>query len=1013
MSESPERDLVQLPLTTAAAETHGFTIWAGSDLPRSDSDVIVSKWCADQIVALNPWVTSSQALDAVRQLEAILAGTTTDNLVERAKTFLAAVRDGIKIRNGSRKQAVRVLDLEDPNANRWDIATEVTYRASGGVKAVRFDIVIYANGIPLVPVECKSMIDPHASWLTAAKDLTGPYTRRAPAVLAAGLFQIATDGREVRYGAVKSAAQQFQRWGTTTESRSADETWEQVVFDFIALTDPSRLCAWARDFILHLSDRSSGVLTRFVPRWTQAEAAPLMVGRILDPEQNRGLLVHFQGSGKTLAMLMAANAVLRLQPKHCVVVVVDRLDLLAQHKQDFAQSDARRSIQEAPDGPTLSALLSAPATSGIVITTVHRFADQGVLTSRSDVTVMVDEAHRTQGTSEAQLGGQMRKALPNATLLGLTGTPIAENDRNTFEAFGSEADTGRVLHRYNAADSVRDGTTVPLVVDRRRIVQAFDREQLDAAYDEYVKREGLTAAKAEILAKASTRWDSLLKDPRRIDTISCNVADDLATNVLPGGYGAMLVVADREACVLYAEKLKTLLSPDQVTAVMSGTKEDPASYAPYVRDAADEAAVVRAFRDPTKPLKLLVVTSKLLTGFDAKNCLVSYIDKPLKGHTLFQAVTRVNRTWVGPTGAEKGFGIVVDYCCVAPEILKAFDQAVEDTVRKEVVRPIELVSLFKKSLRNAEKVFGTDFDWTVAQGQLIAAAKRRLAEHQKFLRAFRQNVHRAELIFEALPGYAKIIDEKARLRRLVLILDSYGTEGATEREMLLLAHGAAVRALVLEHTGGPQRTDLELLQLTPERIRELVGTPGDPAVEIQQLQSTEVLEKLRDRLRARMQGPHVEQYSSIAKKLERFAATLYVETAEGVQQATIDLVEIAKQLKEVDDLVGEQWENLDLELFGWRKPPEPVLEPKQALQQILDEYGPNPLPAGLDDVAKVLDDIVGTLSYRRLLDDVSAQKKLRAKLLDNCKRIGVLPAGKQAGEEFVTQLVAYVNAYLV
>jgi type I restriction enzyme R subunit len=1013
MSESPERDLVQLPLTKAAATTHGFTVWAGTDLPRSDSDVIVSKWCADQTAALNPWVSPAQSHEAVRQLESILASVTVDNLVERAKVFLAALRDGVKIRNGNRKQAVKVIDLDDPAKNRWDIATEVTYRTSGGIRAVRFDIVLYANGIPLVVTECKSMLDPRASWLTAAKDIAGPYTRRAPAFLAAGLFHIATDGREVRYGALKAAAPQYQRWGTTTQTRPADETWEQVEFDFLALTDPSRLCSWARDYILHLSDRSSGMLTRFVPRWTQAEAAPLMVGRIMDSTQNRGLLVHFQGSGKTLSMLMAANDVLRQDPKHCVVVVVDRLDLLAQHKQDFAQSDARRSVQEAPDGQTLAALLSNPSTSGIVITTVHRFADQGVLTTRSNITVMVDEAHRTQGTNETQLGGQMRTALPNATLLGLTGTPIAENDRNTFEAFGSDSDPGRVLHRYNAADSVRDGTTVPLVVDRRRIVQALDHEELDAAYAAYVEKEKLSSTKAEVLAKYTTRWDNLLKDPRRVASVAADVAADLVANVLPGGYGAMLVVADREACVLYADALKKLLSPDQVTAVISGTKDDPDSYAPYVRDAAGEAGVVRAFRDPTKPLKLLVVTSKLLTGFDAKNCLAIYIDKPLKGHTLFQGVTRVNRTWVGPTGAEKGFGIVVDYCGVAPEILKTFDQAVEDTTRKEVVSPTELIAMLKRSLRNAEKLFGESFDWEAEIGSVIAAAKRRLAEHPKFWRSFRQNVHRAELIFEALSNHAKVTAEKMRLRRLVRILDSYGIEADTERETLIMAHGAAVRALLLAHTGDPQRTDLDLLQLTPERISELVGTPGNPALDIKLLQTDEVIEKLRERLRARMEGPNAPQYSSIAEKLERFASTVYVETVEGVQQAAMDLVEIAKQLKEVDDLVGEQWEDLDLELFGWRRTPQPLLDPKRALQQILDEFSPKPLPAGLDDVAKVVDDLVGTLSYKSLLDDVAAQKKLRSLLLMNCQRLGVLPAGKQDAEEFVTQLVAYVNVYLV
>lgn len=1013
MSNSPERDLVQIPLTKAAANTHGFVVWDGSNLPRSDSDVLISKWCANQIAVLNPWVTSAQALEAVRELESILSATTTDNLVERAKVFLTAIRSGVKVRAGNRKRHVTVIDLDTPENNRWDIATEVTYRTSGGIKAVRFDNVLYVNGIPMVTVECKSILDPHVSWLTAAKDLAGPYTRRAPAFLAAGLIQIATDGREVRYGAVKTAAQQFQRWGSSTETRPADETWEQVVHDFCALTDPRRLCSWAQDYVLHLSDRSTGALVRFVPRWTQAEAAPLMVERILDLSQNRGLLVHFQGSGKTLAMLMATNAVLRLQPKHCVVLVVDRLNLLSQHKQDFAQSDARRAIQEAEDVSTLAALLNNQSTSGVVITTIYRFADQGLLSSRSDITVMVDEAHRTQGTTEAQLGGQMRKALPNATLLGLTGTPIAENDRNTFDAFGSDADTGRVLHRYNAADSVQDGTTVQLIVDRRFIVQAFEREQLDEAYEEYVKREGLTESKAEILAKASTRSENLLKDPRRIDVIAQDVATDLVSNVLPGGYGAMLVVADREACVLYAEKLKTLLSPEQVTAVISGAKDDPDSYVPYIRDSADEETVVRAFCDPKKPLKLLVVTSKLLTGFDAKNCLAIYIDKPLKGHTLFQAITRVNRTWVGPSGVEKGFGIVVDYCGVAPEILKAFDQAVEDTVRKEVVSPTELVALFKKSLRNAERLFGAEFNWTATQGDLISAAKQRLAEHTRYWRTFRQNVHRAELIFETLNSHPKILAEKKRLRRLVQILDSYGVAAETERDALILAHGAAVQALVLAHTGDPQRIDLNLLQLTPERIRELVGQPGNPAIDIKLLQSDEILETIRERLRLRMQGPHAEYYSSIAAKLEQFAATVYVETVDGVQQAVTDLVVIAKQLKELDDRVGEQWEDLELELLGWRSVAQPLLDPKRALRQILNEYSPQPMPAGLDDVVKVLDDLVGTLSYKSLLDDVSAQKSLRRMLLINCKRLGVLPLDKRLAEEFVTQLVAYVNAYLV
>lgn len=1014
MSSSPERDLVQMPLRDASVTAFGFTSHAGRDLPRSESDVIVGVWAAAKMRDLNPWLDADGARAAVRELDAVLAATTPDNLIERAKMFVGLLRNGVQVRVGNRKRSVTVADLSDPWANRWDIATEVTYRTSGGTKAVRFDIVLYLNGIPVVVTECKSMVDPHASWLTAAKDLTGAYTRRAPAFLAASIVQVATDGRDVRYGAAKTPAELYQRWGTTAGDRPADDTWEQVVYDFRALHNPTRLCDWLRDHVLHQSDRATGVLTRYIPRWPQSEAAPLIAARALDPDHNRGLLVHFQGSGKTLAMLMATNEVLRRDPRHLVVLVVDRRDLLNQHKHDFAQSDARRAIRETETVAELAAALKDPSASGIVITTVHRFAGVGVLSDRTDVTVMVDEAHRTQGTGEDQLGGQMRAALPNATLIGLTGTPVTKGDRNTFEAFGNAADDGQVLHRYTAADSVRDGTTVPLVIDRRRIVQALNHDEMDKAFAAYVEQEDISDSKAELLAEASTRWDVLLKDPRRIKLVAEDVASDLVANVLPGGYGAMLVVADREACVLYADALKKLLDPEQVTALISGNKNDPDSYDRYVRTPADEAALVRQFADPAKPLKLLVVTAKLLTGFDAKNCLATYIDKPMVGLTLFQAVTRVNRTWVNALGAEKGFGIVVDYCGVAPGILDAFSQSASDTTRVEVVSPNQLVATFKKSLTRAEKLLGDDFDWSKDFGNIVAAAKRKLSADNRLWRAFRQNVHRAELIFETLANSnAAVRAQKDRMKRLVRIVDAYGVTSLTEREALLMAHGPAVRALVLAHIGDPSRANMDLLQLTPERIRELVGSPGNPAVDIKYLQAGDVMENLRGRLKARMNGPHAEAYSSIAAKLDLFASTVYVETAEGVQQAAIDLVEIARQLKEVDDAVGQQWEELNEELFGWQRPTDPILDPKRALQQVLDDYAPQPMPAGLDDVAKVLDDLVETLSYKNLLDDVSAQKQLTRMVLRECARLGVLPQGKKAADEFVTQMVAYINAYLI
>jgi type I restriction enzyme R subunit len=689
-------------------------------------------------------------------------------------------------------------------------------------------------------------------------------------------------------------------------------------------------------------------------------------------------------------------------------MVVDRRDLLSQHKGDFGNSDARRSVLEAVNGADLVKLLKDPAISGQLITTVHRFAASGIISQRKDITILVDEAHRSQ---EGDLGRQMRDALPNATLIGLTGTPIATSSHNTFESFGCPADDKRVMHRYTAANSVKDGTTVRLELDRRKIVQGLNQSELDEAYEAYRKAEDLSSPDAEIVAKAVTKYNVLLKDPRRIAIIAKDIANDLTTTIIPAGYGAMVVVADREACVLYVEALRKHLNADQVTAVISsGGKDDPDEWAPYIRDSAAEAAVANAFRDPTNPLKVLVVTSKLLAGFDAPNALAMFIDKPMRDHTLFQAVTRVNRTYTTTLGVEKGYGVIIDYCGVTPAILEAFSKSPDDVKARVVMTPEQLVTQLKNSLTRAERVFGEDFDWSAPNP--LHRAKTALASDGRLWRIFRQNVNRAELIFETIPTNKDALAERTRLKRLVAVLHSYGTSFAAKKDMLVLAHGQAVRDLILDNTGDPMRADMNIVTLTPARIKQLIGEPTDPVTQITELQSGDVLATIRERLKARLAGPHAADYDSIAAKLEAFAATKYVPTVDGVQAAAIDLVELAKQLKAVDDLVGEEWEELDVELTGWSRAPEPVLTPGQALEQILSEYSPKPLPVGLDDVAAVLDEIVDKLSYRKLRDDPAAQKQLRSTLVTETKRLGLLPTTKQAVNDFIDQLRDYVNIYL-
>lgn len=1001
-----ETDLVQDPLVRAAAADHGFTIWAGEAVPRAHTDILVPDWAEAAIARLNPGLPARPVHAAQRELRQTLAAATSDTLVEQAKVFLGQIRDGVRVDVKGRVRAVRLIDFDDPSVNRWDIATEVTYSGSP-VRDVRFDIVLYCNGIPLVVTETKSMTDLSLSWLNAALDLAGPYTDRAPGFLAAGVLQIATDGNEARYAGVKTPAARFNPWGTSSSDRPEDGTWEQIVHDFCSLTDPARLLAWIRDYVLHLTDKGSGSLVRFVPRWPQAEAAPLIVERALSRD-TRGLLDHFQGSGKTLTMLMAANAITRRDPTHCVVLVVDRLDLLTQHKGDFTSSDARRSLTEAETTAELAHQLRNPTTSGLVITTIHRFAESRKLSDRADITVLIDEAHRSQ---EGHLGKAMRAALPNATLIGLTGTPLAEGDRNTYATFGSPDDTGRVLHRYSAADSVADGTTVPLLIDRREIVQALDREALDAAFDDYVEREGLSSTEAEALASHTVSANLLFKDPRRVETIADDVHGYVKANLLADGYGAMLVVADRETCVLYANALKTRFAAGQVTAVISGAKSDPDDWVPYVRDASAEAVVQRDFRDPKHPLKVVVVTSKWLTGFDAKNCRVVFVDKPMRRHTLFQAVTRANRAWTTPAGAEKGYGVVIDYCGIAEDIIAAFDRSTGSTDRTEVATPDKLRKLFRKSLNSAEKVLGKKLD--PSDPTSIHTAKTILARDERLLRVFRQHVNRADLIYETLAGDPALTKYKARFGFLLRVLHAASPRRGADRKLLAAAHGAAVRQLIREHTGAVTQVDLSDIELDADKIDEILVQLDDPVGVVERITSGEVLAQIRERLIARMEGPHADAYRSIAEKLERFAHTRYVPDTGGAHAAVRDLVEIVQELKRADELVGEEWEALEVELGTGGLPPEPVVpSPATALQDILAEFHPVEAPATVDDFATAVDEIVERLSYRKLSEDPATQQLLRSELLMEAKRRDLLPPGA-AARTFVAQLVRYVNLWLV
>ena len=424
--------------------------------------------------------------------------------------------------------------------------------------------------------------------------------------------------------------------------------------------------------------------------WSDVRGAARDVGRALRRDGQPGTPDwHFQGSGKSLLMLFAARK-LRLHPalgNPTVIIVVDRVDLDTQISSTFHAAGAP-NLEKAGTCEELERLLAQDARK-IIITTIFRFGEaEGILNDRHNIIVLADEAHRSQ---EINLGRKMRRALPNAFLFGLTGTPINRTARNTFYAFGAEEDEYGYLSRYGFEESIRDGATKRLHFEPRLPELHIDRDAIDAEYQELTG--GLSDLDRERLSKTAARMAVLLKTPERVERICADIARHFQEKVAPNGFGAQVVAYDREACVLYKQALDRVLPAEMSDIVMTvdGGEDE---YAAYRRDRDAEERLLDRFRDPNDPLKVLIVTSKLLTGFDAPILQAMYLDKPLRDHTLLQAICRTNR----PCGDAKTHGLIVDYLGVFDDVAQAI-QFDEEGITRVVTNINELVAALPAAVR--------------------------------------------------------------------------------------------------------------------------------------------------------------------------------------------------------------------------------------------------------------------------------------------------------------------------
>lgn len=633
-------------------------------ISRRATDVMVELWVREALIALNPEIAEQpdRADEVIYALRAILLSVQADGLVRANENFMAWLRGEKTMPFGKNGEhvPVRLADFSQPDKNRLTVTNQWTYQA--GTVEKRFDVVFLVNGLPVVIAEAKTPTRSAVTWFDGAFQINEIYEKEIPAMFVPNVFSFATEGRRLRYGSIRMP---IDLWGPWRDDDNQEEGELRHVRGAVeSLMRPAVVLDILQNFTLFATDKKHRRI-KVICRYQQYETTNKIVARVVAGYPKKGLIWHFQGSGKSLLMVFAAQK-LRLHPhlgNPTVLIVVDRIDLDTQITATFNATDVPNMVGVG-DRKELQRLLGQDVRK-VLITTIHKFAEaDGKLNERKNIIVMVDEAHRTQ---EGDLGRKMREALPNAFLFGLTGTPINRADRNTFWAFGADEDVQGYMSRYSFQDSIRDKATLPLHFEAPTVKLKIDKAAIDEAYK--VITENLGEEDRDDLAKRAAKMAVLVKNPERVRAVVEHIVQHFKAKVEPHGFKAQVVVFDRECCVLYKQVMDELVGPEASAIVMSTAQHDPVSWRAHSRDKDAEEKLLDRFRDPVDPLQFVIVTSKLLTGFDAPILQVMYLDKPMKDHNLLQAICRVNRTY----GQTKTHGLIVDYIGIFDDVAQALD----------------------------------------------------------------------------------------------------------------------------------------------------------------------------------------------------------------------------------------------------------------------------------------------------------------------------------------------------
>lgn len=662
-----EAGTVQFPMVRHAAEIGWTTITPddarakrGGDAGTFLRDVLEAK-----LAAFNPWLTTDAVRAIVETLDALPAS------IDGNRELLSWLRGERAWYDEAEKRhrAVTLIDFDRTADNVFHVTWEWKIKPPAR-KGNRADVMFVVNGVPVVIVEHKNPKDGDAIE-RAIKQLRR-YELETPELLAATQLFNVTHLLDYWYGVTWNANRRdMARWKQAPE--------ESYRFAVQAFFEPTEFLRTLQHWILfYVQD---GETRKSVLRQHQRRAIDAILARCADPAKTRGLVWHTQGSGKTFTLLTAARQILEDKARFqnaTVLLVVDRTELEGQLKgwveRLLGEMQAQDiAVERASTKARLQELLDADF-RGLIISMIHKFDEiKRDSCTRDNVYVFIDEAHRSVAKD---LGTYLMAALPKATLIGFTGTPIAHSAQGegTFKIFGTQDEAG-YLDKYSIAESIADETTLPIKHVMAPSEMTVPAERLDKEFFALAESEGVTDVEElnKVLDRAVGLRTFLTADDR-IEKVAAFVAEHFKENVLPLGYKAFVVGVNREACAKYKQALDKLLPPEWSAPVYTQNAADvidrPLVAKLQLSDEAEEQ-VRLLFKKPAENPKILIVTDKLLTGYDAPPLYCLYLDKPMRDHVLLQSIARVNRPYVDANGVQKRVGLVVDFVGVLRELKKA------------------------------------------------------------------------------------------------------------------------------------------------------------------------------------------------------------------------------------------------------------------------------------------------------------------------------------------------------